>query len=327
MLDGVAPEPWPLAGFHDLEHDVEDFREVVLEGLSRPQKQIPAKYFYDAAGSRLFDRICELPEYYPTRTEIALLTEYRGEIAELAGPRASLIEFGSGSSVKVRILLDALDRPAAYLPIDISRDHLVGAARRLAEDYPGIAVTPICADYTRDFALPAAVAGPRQVGFFPGSTIGNFTPAEAEAFLRRSRALLGPDSGLLIGVDLVKDEALLHAAYNDAAGVTAAFNRNLLARINRELGAAIDLDSFTHHAPYNAARACIEMHLVSRRRQSLEIAGAAFRFEAGESIHTEDSHKFTVEGFQGHARNAGWHPLRAWVDRERLFSVHYLAPA
>lgn len=327
MPDSAALELGPLAGFHDLGHDVEDFRKVVLEGLSRPQRQIPAKYFYDAAGSRLFDQICELPEYYPTRTEIALLKEYSEEIAELAGPHVSLVEFGSGSSVKVRILLDALDRPAAYLPIDISRDHLFGAARSLAADYPGVAVTPICADYARTFVLPRSVKRPRQVGFFPGSTIGNFTPAEAETFLRRGLALLGPDSGLLIGVDLVKDEAVLHAAYNDAAGVTAAFNCNLLARINRELGAAIDLAAFAHHAPYNAQRACIEMHLISRRQQTLDIAGATFRFAAGESIHTEDSHKFTVAGFQDHARNAGWNPGHAWVDRDELFSLHYLVPA
>jgi dimethylhistidine N-methyltransferase len=326
MPDSATLELGPLAGFHDLGHDIEDFRKVVLEGLSRERKQIPAKYFYDAAGSRLFDRICKLAEYYPTRTEIALLTEHSKEIAELAGPQASLIEFGSGSSVKVRILLDALDRPAAYLPIDISRDHLIGASRKLAADYPGIAVMPICADYTRDFVLPGGTTRPRRFGFFPGSTIGNFTPAEAEAFLRRSRALLGSDGGLLIGVDLVKDEAILHAAYNDAEGVTAAFNRNLLVRINRELGAAIDPAAFAHQAPYNAERACIEMHLISRRPQTLEIGGASIRFEAGESIHTEDSHKFTVEGFQGHARNAGWDPVRAWVDRDELFSVHYLAP-
>lgn len=327
MPDSAALELGPLAGFHDLGHDVEDFRKVVLEGLSRPQKRIPAKYFYDAAGSRLFDRICELAEYYPTRSEIALLTEHREEIAELAGPRASLVEFGSGSSVKVRILLDALDSPAAYLPIDISRDHLFGAARSLAADYPGLAVTPICADYARDFMLPGEVTRPRRIGFFPGSTIGNFTPAEAEAFLRRGRALLGPDSGLLIGVDLVKDPAILHAAYNDAEGVTAAFNRNLLTRINSELGAAIDPATFDHQAPYNGERACIEMHLVSRRQQALEIAGKAFRFAAGESIHTEDSHKFTVAGFQGLARKAGWIPIQAWVDREELFSIHYLVPA
>jgi len=326
MPDSAALELGPLAGFHDLGHDVEDFRQVVLEGLSRPRKRIPAKYFYDAAGSRLFDQICELPEYYPTRTEIALLTESREAIAGLAGPRASLLEFGSGSSVKVRILLDALDRPAAYLPIDISRDHLLGAARSLAADYPGLAVTPVCADYARGFALPKGVERPRQIGFFPGSTIGNFTPAEAEAFLRRGLMLLGPDSGLLIGVDLVKEPAILHAAYNDAAGVTAAFNRNLLARINRELGAAIDPAAFDHHAPYNARRACIEMHLVSRRQQTLEIAGTAFGFAEGESIHTEDSHKFTLEGFQGLARKAGWNPVHAWVDRDQLFSIHYLRP-
>ncbi len=323
-MRATAIDLGPLRGFHDLQPATEQFRAAVWDGLSGPQKRIPAKFFYDAEGSRLFDAICGLPEYYPTRTEIGILGRHADGIAQAIGPEATLIEFGSGSSVKIRILLDALASPAAYVPIDISRDHLVTAARALADDYDGLAVVPVCADYSGPVVLPPDMPRHRLAGFFPGSTIGNFAPTQAAAFLKQLAALLGPGGGLLIGVDLQKDEAILNAAYNDAAGVTAAFNLNLLARINRELDGDFDLDAFAHHACYNRARACIEMHLVSRRHQTVAIAGRAFELQHGETIHTEDSHKYTVESFHALAAAAGWTAAEVWTDPDRLFSVHYL---
>ncbi len=317
----------PLMGFHDLGHEGEDFRTAVLAGLTQPQKQVPAKFLYDARGSQLFDRICELKAYYPTRTEIGLLERHAGEIAEAAGPEATLIEFGSGSSRKVRILLDALQNAAAYVPIDISRTHLMSAAQALAEDYPGLPVLAVCADYTRDFALPKEVPDGGPLGFFPGSTLGNFAPTEAAGFLKRLAGLVGPGGGLLIGIDLKKDEAILHAAYNDPEGVTAAFNLNLLERMRRELGAELDLEGFRHEAHYNRARGCIEMHLISRRRQQIVIGEHGFDLEQGETIHTEDSRKYTLDGFRAQAQAAGWRPLEAWVDDRLLFSLHYLVAA
>ena len=317
----------PLQGFHDFGHGGEDFLTAVLEGLSRPQKQIPAKFLYDEAGSRLFEKITELPEYYPTRTEIGLLQRHAAEIADAAGADATLIEFGSGASRKIRVLLESLRQPAAYVPIDISREHLLDSARILAEDYPAVPVFPVCADYTRDFALPPGIAEDGRVGFFPGSTLGNFAPAEASAFLRRIAALAGPGGGLLIGIDLQKDEAILHAAYNDAAEVTAAFNLNLLTRLRRELEAELDPEGFAHLAHYNRARGCIEMHLVSRRRQQIAVGGAVFDLEQGETIHSEDSRKYTLESFRSQAEAAGWHRRQTWVDDARLFSLHYLTVA
>ena len=326
-MDGALATTGPLQGFHDFGHRGEDFLTAVLEGLSRPQKQIPAKFFYDEAGSRLFEQITELPEYYPTRTEIGLLQRHAAEIAAAAGAGATLIEFGSGASRKIRTLLESLERPAAYVPIDISREHLLASARILAEDYPAVPVFPVCADYTRDFDLPPGIAANGRLGFFPGSTLGNFAPAEASAFLRRIAALTGPGGGLLIGIDLQKDEAILHAAYNDPEGVTAAFNLNLLQRMQRELGAELDLAGFRHEAHYNRARGCVEMHLVSRRRQRIVIGDRGFDLEQGETIHTEDSRKYTLDSFRAQAQAAGWRPLEAWVDDRRLFSLHYLVAA
>ncbi len=326
-MDGALAAAEGLQGFHDFGHRGEDFLTAVLEGLSKPQKQIPAKFLYDEAGSQLFERITELEEYYPTRTEVGLLGRHAEEIAATAGEGATLIEFGSGASRKIRVLLEALQRPAAYLPIDISREHLLDSARILAEDYPAVPVFPVCADYTRDFALPPDIAESGRLGFFPGSTLGNFAPAEASAFLRRVAALTGPGSGLLIGIDLRKDEAILHAAYNDAAEVTAAFNLNLLTRLRRELGAELDPEGFKHLAHFNRARGCIEMHLVSRRRQQIAVGGAVFDLEQGETIHSEDSRKFTLEGFRAQAEAAGWRSLQTWVDDAGLFSLHYLAAA
>ncbi|AGU50859.1 putative methyltransferase [Variovorax paradoxus B4] len=301
-----------------------EFGREMQAGLARKPRRISPKYFYDAAGSQLFDRICELPEYYPTRTELRILGECAGEIAEQIGPGAEIVEFGAGSLTKVRLLLDALESPRRYLPIDISGEHLAAAAERLRADYPELVVQPIAADYTMPLVLPAPLPGAgKRVGFFPGSTIGNFEPDEALAFLQLAARMLR-GGGLLIGVDLVKDPGRLHAAYNDAQGVTSAFNLNLLRRANTELDANFDLDGFAHAAFYNAPKQRIEMHLVSRRDQTVSLNGERFGFEEGETIHTEYSHKFTVDGLRALAVKAGFRPGAVWTDPERLFSVHWL---
>lgn len=301
-----------------------DFARELLAGLGLGARSIPPKFFYDVAGSALFDRICELPEYYPTRTELRILTECAPEIAAQIGPHAEIVEFGAGSLTKVRLLLDALEAPKRYVPIDISGAHLEAAAARLRDDYPRLSVQPVVADYTMPLVLPARGEGMGQrVGFFPGSTLGNFSPDEALAFLQLAQRLLR-GGGLLLGVDLVKDPALLHAAYNDAQGVTAAFNLNLLRRANAELGANFDLDGFAHAAFYNSPLRRIEMHLVSKRAQTVTIEGQRFAFDEGETIHTENSHKFTVEGLRALAVKAGFKPMAAWTDPDRLFSVHWL---
>ena len=315
-----------LQRLQDLEPSTQEFRDAVLAGLGETQKTLPCKFFYNAEGSRLFDQICELPEYYPTRTELKLLADEAGEIAQLIGPRARLVEFGSGAGVKIRLLLNALDRPAAYVPVDISREHLMMAAADLARDFPALQIAPICADYTKPFALPASAGSRPQttVGFFPGSTIGNFTPVEARGFLTRARKLLGPGSSMVVGVDLRKDANILVPAYDDAAGVTAAFNLNLLVRINRELDGDFQLEQFAHEARWNETDGRIEMHLVSRRDQEARIGTARFGFRAGETIHTENSHKYTLDGFRALATEAGYTPRAAWTDAAGLFSVHML---
>ena len=319
-------QAYALESLHDLEPTVTEFRAAVLQGLGSTPKTLPCKFFYDAEGSRLFDRICELPEYYPTRTECALLQARTPEIAALVGPHAGLVEFGSGAGVKVRLLLAALRYPAAYVPVDISRGHLLAAAASLAADFPGLRVVPVCADYTNRFALPRLVGSQlrRLAGFFPGSTIGNFTPSEAAGFLRRTGQLLGRGSMMIVGVDLVKDAAVLEAAYDDASGVTAAFNLNLLARINRELDGAFDLPAFTHEARWNAGDSRVEMHLVSRTAQSVRIGGDRIDFARGESVHTENSYKYTLDGFAELARSAGYDPVASWTDPGNLFSIHAL---
>jgi dimethylhistidine N-methyltransferase len=302
------------------------FRADVLAGLSRPQKRLPAKYFYDAAGSRLFDAITELPEYYPTRTELGILRAHAGEIAGRCGPRCLLVELGAGSLTKVRFLLDRLDRPAGYVPVDVSGDHLHSAAAALADDYPALEVAPVVADFTRPFALPDLPAV-RRVAFFPGSTIGNFDPPETGALLRRVARLVGPGGGLLLGIDLRKDVAVLDRAYNDAAGVTAAFNRNLLVRINRELGADFDPDAFRHVALYNCERSRIEMHLVSSAAHWVRVGAAVFDFRAGESIHTENSYKYDVGEFAARAAACGLRLDETWTDTQNYFAVLYLSVA
>jgi dimethylhistidine N-methyltransferase len=312
--------------FHDLQPQIGGFLEDVLAGLAQPQKALPPKYFYDARGSELFEAICELPEYYLTRTESAIMRDRGADMARHLGAGCALIEFGSGSGRKTRMLIEEA-APAAYLAIDIARDQLEATAAEIARDFPALEVTAICADYSAPIQLPqlAALGTRRRVIYFPGSTIGNLTPAEARGFLRNAGGLAGAGGGLLIGVDLKKDTARLNAAYNDSQGITAEFNRNLLARINRELGASFDLSSFRHFAFYHEALGRIEMHLVSAKAQAVTIGGGVFRFRPDETIHTENSYKYSIAEFQELSHSAGLAPVECWTDPERLFAVHYLA--
>jgi dimethylhistidine N-methyltransferase len=299
------------------------FATELLEGLRSTPRAVAPKWFYDTEGSRLFESICELPEYYPTRTELALLDHHAQEMAALIGEGADIVEFGAGASRKVRVLLDALPAPRRFLPVDISGEHLEAAAVVLRTDYPRLQVQPMVGDFTRGLALPQAVG--RRIGFFPGSSIGNFEPEKAQALLRGFAGMLA-GGGLLIGVDLVKDPALLHAAYNDSRGVTAAFNLNLLARANRELGADFDLSAWAHSAFYQPALKRIEMHLVSRCAQQVHLGGQSLSFAEGDSVHTENSYKYTVEGFAALARGAGFDVRKTWVDGGRRFSLYWLEP-
>ena len=310
--------------FHDERPLPATMQEEVLHGLASRPKRIAPKFFYDERGSRLFDAICELPEYYLTRTEMGILESCAREVARLAGADGTLIELGSGASKKIRLLLEAL-RPRHYLGIDISREFLRESVQRLAHDYPWLEVHAACADFAQDFELPDPAGSGRRLVFFPGSTIGNFEPHEALAFLQRVRRLVQPDGALLIGVDLKKDPKLLHAAYNDGRGVTAAFNLNLLERLRAELDAELDPKTFRHRAFYNAMHVRIEMHLVSRRAQEIRVLSRRFRFEPGESIHTENSYKYAVTEFHALARRAGLQPRQVWLDAAHLFSVHYLS--
>jgi len=316
-----------LAFFEDCEPAVDDFRAAVLDGLARTPKGLPPKFFYDDAGAALFEAITETEEYYITRTEIALLRRIADDIAALVGPGSVVVEPGSGASIKIRTLLDHLVEPAGYVAIDISRGHLLDSVRRIAHTYPALAVGAICADFMQAFDLPpdARTLGRRRLGFFPGSTIGNFAPDSAVGMLTRFRDLIGPGGGLVIGVDLKKDARILNAAYNDAAGITADFNLNLLRRINRELGGDIDLCGFEHIAFYNEAEGRVEMHLKSRRRQTVHVAGRAFGFDEGETIHTENSYKYDRSEFAALAARAGFDAVTAWADDRGLFSIHYLA--
>jgi len=305
---------------------LKSFRDDVFEGLSREQKELPCKYFYDDRGSELFNTICGLDEYYPTRTETALLQAHGREMADLIGPGVCLIEFGCGSLLKTRLLLDALRSPAAFVPIDISADHLLQSAAALAADYPNLEVLPVVADFTRPVKLPdkARKASENRIGFFPGSTIGNFDHAGAADFLATVADMVGGGGALLIGVDLKKDEDILVRAYDDAQGVTAAFNRNVLERINRELGGCFDIETFRHRALYNGAEGRIELHLVSEKDQTVTVHDRDFTFTKGETIHTENSCKYHVEEFSSLAAGAGFRSARTWVDGDGLFSLHYL---
>jgi dimethylhistidine N-methyltransferase len=299
------------------------FAQDVIEGLSQQPKRLSPKYFYDVTGSELFEQITRLPEYYPTRTELKILRERGPDIKATLPKNAALVEFGAGATTKVRLLLEQCEF-AAYVPVDISGDFLNAQARALREDFPQLNVYPVTADFTAPFALPGAVKAMPKVGFFPGSTLGNFEPHEACAFLRSARDILGKDGQLLIGIDLEKDERQLYAAYNDAAGVTARFNLNVLTRINRELGGNFNLSGFTHRAIYNRERHRIEMHLISRTQQTVRVLGRSFSFRAGESIHTECSYKYSLDRFTALALGSGWTPRVSWTDPDNLFSVHEL---
>lgn len=299
------------------------FLTDVLAGLARIQKRLPSKYFYDAAGSRLFDRITELDEYYPTRTELAIVRRHARAMAARCGARCLLVELGAGSLVKVRLLLDRLDQPAGYVPVDVSGEHLRASVAELSRAYPNLLVIPVAADFTRHFSLPPVPAA-RRVVYFPGSTIGNFDPPDADALLRSVARMVGPGGGLLLGVDLRKETAVLETAYNDARGVTAAFNRNLLVRINRELGADFDPAAFRHRAFYNRERSRIEMHLVSEIDQRVWVGDATFDFRAGETIHTENSYKYDLGELRARAVACGLSTDETWTDENGHFAVLYL---
>jgi len=312
-----------LAEAHRFDEATSLFAGDVIGDLSKHPKRLSPKYFYDAKGSELFEQITVLPEYYPTRTELSILRERGREIAGLIPQGAALIEFGAGATTKVRLLLERCAF-GAYVPVDISGDFLQAQAGNLRRDFPQLDVYPVIADFTAPFALPAAVADMPKVGFFPGSTLGNFEPHEASAFLRSARDILGRGAQMIVGVDLEKDERTLYDAYNDAAGVTARFNLNVLERINRELGGNFDLSGFIHRSVYNRDRHRIEMHLISRKAQSVRVLGHNFSFRPGESIHTENSYKYSLDRFTALARGAAWRVRKSWTDPAAMFSVHAL---
>ena len=302
----------------------DSFADHVIAGLGDSPKWLSAKYFYDAAGSDLFEQITRLPEYYPTRTELKILQRNARAMAAAIPLAAALVEFGAGSSRKARILIEAAPQIAAYVPVDISAEFLAQEAAAVRRDIPGIAVLPVVADFTRDFELPPQVRARPRVGFFPGSTIGNFEPEDAAEFLRQAGRILGAGATMIVGVDRIKDEAVLNAAYDDAAGVTARFNLNILRRMNRELGGDFDLAAFRHRAFYNVAGHRIEMHLESLKAQTVTVARRTFEFRTGETIHTENSYKYTVESFRALAESAGWRPVACWTDENDWFAVHAL---
>jgi dimethylhistidine N-methyltransferase len=312
--------------FHDLAPPADDFRQALFDGLAQSPKRLPSRFIYDARGSRLFDAILEQPEYYIPRVEIALLQEHGAALAALTGPGAYLVDYGSGSGRKARTLLGVLNAPAAYAAIDISREHLLGAAEALAADYPRLEVHAVCADFLRPFDLPQ----PRKpgvgarLGFFPGSTIGNMTPAQRTGFLSSARTMLG-GGAFIAGVDLKKDPAILRAAYNDAAGASAAFNTNILVRANSELGADFDLAAFRHRAEYDPVHGRMEIGIESLAAQTVHIGDAAFAFADGEIILTQYAYKFTTEEFETLAGTAGFTSRQTWTDADRMFAIHYLA--
>jgi dimethylhistidine N-methyltransferase len=330
----ARPSPGPRIGFHDHHPTPADLRAEVVAGLSLPRKRLSPKFFYDRRGSQLFDAITELPEYYPTRTEIGILASEGAAMAERLGRGQVLVELGSGSSLKIQTLLEAL-APRVYVPVDISREHLLASADALGRRFPGLRIEAVCADYSGPFELPLDPEWGRPAAFFPGSSIGNFEPAAASRLLERVAAVLGAGGRLLIGVDLLKDQAVLEAAYNDAQGVTAEFNLNLLARINRELGADFDLEAFRHRAWFNPTPdpdrpdgpGRIEMHLVSTRAQRVSVSGRAFAFAEGEGIHSESSYKYDLAGFGRLAAGAGFITEQVWTDPAAFFSVHCLRVA
>jgi dimethylhistidine N-methyltransferase len=312
----------------DLEPASEDFLAEVVAGLSSSPRSLPCKFFYDERGAELFQKICELPEYYVTRTETELLRRHGGEMAESIGANAELVGFGTGAGIKTRMLLEHLENPIAYVPVDISKQRLIDSAVELSEAMPALEILPVCADYLQPLHLPKSLRKPDHVAvYFPGSTIGNLKPEIAQDFLRRVCRLCGESGGLIIGVDLQKDPALLEAAYNDSAGVTAEFNLNLLARANRELGADFDLAQWRHQAVYNEHEGRIEMHLISEAEQTVQVGGEAFRFTRGEKIVTEFSYKYTIDGFSRLAGSVGFRLARVWTDEEQLFAVFHFTVA
>jgi len=307
--------------FLDLKPSESNFANDVAKGLEQKPASIPPRYFYDAIGSQLFDKITELEEYYPTRTEIGILKTHIAEIAKYIGTDSVLVEPGGGSCTKIHILLDDL-KPKAYVPMDISSEHLKAASEDLANQYQALEIHAVCTDFTRQMRVPDSAPDGTRVVFFPGSSIGNFTPTEAHVFLHSIAELVGDGGYFLIGVDLKKDKAMLEAAYDDALGVTAAFNLNVLTRINRELGANFELDQWQHKALYNEQQGCIEMHLVSLINQSVIIAGQRYHFVTDETIHTENSYKYSVEEFKQLAKKSGFKSQAVWLDDQALFSVH-----
>jgi dimethylhistidine N-methyltransferase len=312
MDTGLAPclrQPAPLCA-------------EILNGLSAPQKRLPPKLFYDERGSQLFDAICDLPEYYIPRTEQSIMQQNIGAICRALGPQVRLVELGSGSSVKTRLLLDHLERPH-YIPVDISHQHLQRTAAALRQAYPDLPVQPVTADFSTDFQLPETDGAARTVVYFPGSTLGNFEPRQARALLRRIRGMVGRGGGLLLGVDLRKDTAVLEAAYNDAAGVTAAFNLNMLQRLNREFDADFELSAFRHRAHYDGLRGRIEMHLISDSRQSFSIFGQRFLLRPGETLHTENSYKHSLTGLSRLAAATGFDIVAGWTDHLQYFAVQW----
>ena len=303
----------------------DDELDELIDGLKQPEKMISPKYFYDERGSQLFEEITRLPEYYPTETELGIMRDNVGEIAALVGKQASLIEFGSGSSLKTRVLLENLDELAAYVPVDISEDHLLESAQQIREEFPKLDVLPVVADFTQPFQLPSPKIMPvRNIVYFPGSTIGNFTHDAAHELLQVMHEEAGAGGALLIGVDLQKDPAIIERAYNDSAGVTAEFNRNMLRHLNREFDADFDLDAFAHSAEYNEEEGRIEIRLVSEQDQEFTLGRESFSIARDEAILTEYSHKYTLEGFAAMAEAAGFRVEKVWMDAERLFSVQYL---
>jgi dimethylhistidine N-methyltransferase len=312
-----------LAKAHRFDEQTTAFAGDVIDDLSQHPKRLSPKYFYDATGSELFEQITLLPEYYPTRTELGILRDRGSEVAAIIPEGAALVEFGAGATTKVRLLLEQCAF-GAYVPVDISGDFLKAQADALRKDFPALSVYPVAADFTAPFALPDAVKAMPKVGFFPGSTLGNFEPHEACAFLRSAGEILGKDARMVIGVDLEKDERVLYDAYNDAAGVTARFNLNVMVRINRELGGNFDTNAFMHRAIYNRDRHRIEMHLISKKAQTVRVLGRSFSFRAGETIHTESSYKYSLERFTALARGSGWTALESWTDPAGMFSVHAL---
>jgi len=313
-----------LHELHKIDPQEEDLLAEVLEGLGRSQKKLPSKLFYDQRGSELFDQICKLEEYYLTRTEMWIMNRYIDEISELIGERCLLIELGSGSSTKVRLLLDHLVDPVGYIPVDISSEHLIKSSDSLAADYPGVKVIPVYADYTQPFDFPdISLDYSKKVVYYPGSTIGNFTPRYAAHFMSSIAERFGSGSGLLIGIDLRKDRDTLEAAYNDGHGVTAAFNLNILRRLNRELEADFDLGQWKHHAFYNDDEGRIEMHLVSMKDQRVSVNGTRIKLKRDETILTEYSYKYITEEFENLLSNS-FELVKVWTDRDEKFSIQYL---